>query len=108
MDHIHATKLSIKQTKYVKTQKRYIIGSRKTLRSKLKLYVPGTTASIQGELGPVEGGWVVVSWVPLRRTSVDLAASQPESSFVFPRFAAIETLGQSSEQASESRTETDR
>lgn len=46
-------------------------------------YVPGTTASIQGLAGPV-GGCDVVSCVPLSPTSVDLAASHPESSFVFP------------------------
>ena len=51
-----------------------------------RIYGPGTTAFNQGEVGP-EGGWVVVSWVPLRLTSVDLAASHPESSRVFPILA---------------------
>jgi hypothetical protein len=46
-------------------------------------YVPGTAASIHGLSRP-EGEWVVVSWVPLRWTSVDLAANHPESSTVFP------------------------
>ena len=50
------------------------------------IYVPGTTAFNHGDVGP-EGGWVVVSWVPLRLTSVDLAASHPESSRVFPILA---------------------
>ena len=55
-------------------------------RERERIYVPGTTAFNQGEVGP-EGGWVVVSWVPLRLTSVDLAASHPESSRVFPILA---------------------
>lgn len=52
-------------------------------------YVPGTAASIQGEVGP-EGGWVVVSWVPVSCTSVDLAASHPESSTILPISAISE------------------
>ena len=48
-----------------------------------RIYVPGTTASIQG-LSVPEGGWVVVSWTPVRSTSVDLAANHPVSSLIFP------------------------
>ena len=60
-------------------------------KESIGVYVPGTTAFIQGEVGP-EGGWVVVSWVPLRRTSVDLAASHPESSRVVPITAIASAL----------------
>lgn len=60
-------------------------------KESIGVYVPGTTAFIQGEVGP-EGGWVVVSWVPLRGTSVDLAASHPESSRVVPISAIARAL----------------
>lgn len=47
-------------------------------------YVPGTTASIHRDSELRDGGLVVVSWTPSSSTSVDLAASQPESKSVFP------------------------
>lgn len=48
---------------------------------KVEDYVPGTTASIHGGVEEV-GGWVVVSWIPVKLISVDLAANQPPSKVV--------------------------
>lgn len=56
----------------------------KLRRSESEDYVPGTAASIHLDWEPREGGLVVVSCLPSSLTSVDLAASQPESSRVFP------------------------
>lgn len=59
------------------------IRNNRTVKREAQAYVPGTTASIHGAEGPV-GGWVVVNCTPVAATSEDLAANQPESSFVFP------------------------
>lgn len=61
------------------------------MKQKERDYVPGMTASIQGESGPMDGELVVVSWTPFKGTAVDLAAIQPESRIVFP-IAAINEL----------------
>lgn len=74
-------------SKCIEIHETQIGGKRKSINVQTN-YVPGTTASIQGEVGAA-GGWVVVSWVPVRRMSVDLAASHPESSFVFPTSAIV-------------------
>ena len=69
-----------------------------TQKDRISDYVPGTTASIQGMVGPL-GGRVVVSWVPVTWTSVDLAASQPESSMI-SLFSAIRGALESSKSQS--------
>jgi len=51
-------------------------------RERERDYVPGTMASIHGSV-EAEGGCVVVSWAPVKWTSVDLAASHSEWRVIF-------------------------